>query len=477
MKKSISDGSLYSKLKSYSQTDFVPLHMPGHKRNVSLLGDDIPYSLDITEISGFDNLHHAEGIIKQAQAKAERLYNSRHSFILVNGSTCGILAAVRTVTEYGDEIIMARNCHKSVYNACALNNLTAHYIYPPMDEKTAVSGSIYPHDIEIMLKTYPKSKAVVITSPTYEGVISNIEEICRIAHNVNVPVIVDNAHGAHQAFVDNVIGEPVACGADIVISSLHKTLPSLTQTAVAHINGDFVNAGDFSAELAVFETSSPSYVLMASADRCFDILAEHGVSLFAKYGKRLVDFDEKMKNLKNITLLCHGADCVYNHNFYGFDLGKIVICTKDCGISGVELSERLRREYHLELEMAYSFYAVAMTSICDSDENFQRLIDALSEIDEKLCRNTAQVNSFNVPTLQQSQYSPASLPKNGEILPLEQAVGKISLDHIYAYPPGIPLVVAGEIISKDIVEYIRSLEMCGVDVHTAHGDLTQIKCF
>ena len=245
--------------------------------------------------------------------------------MLINGSTCGILSAIRTVTNYGDNIIIARNCHKSVYNGCLLNNLEINFIFPPQDESSGVCGSVSPESVLEAIKGSPDSKAVVITSPTYEGVISDIRSISRITHSYGIPLIVDNAHGAHQRFFGLMDGEPVECGADIVISSLHKTLPSLTQTAVAHINGDIIDHRRFEKELAIFETSSPSYILMASIDKCLDFL-KNDCDLFEKYKLRLQKFSESINKLKYLKVLCHGSDSISNHNFYSFDPGKIVIC-------------------------------------------------------------------------------------------------------------------------------------------------------
>ena len=465
-----SKNSLYEKLKSYSSSDVCPMHMPGHKRNTSLLGEAFPYDIDITEINGFDNLHHAEGIIKNAMEKARELFNSDSSFLLINGSTCGILAAVRCAARYGDEIIIARNSHKAVYNACELNGLTVHYIYPPIDPQTGINGSITSESVTKALDRHPNASAVVVTSPTYEGVISDIGTISEIVHSRNIPLIVDNAHGAHQKFCSFCEGEPVECGADIVISSLHKTLPSLTQTAVAHINGALINSSDFAKQLSVFETSSPSYILMASMDRCFDVLAEKGEVLFKEYEKNLSKFSEKVKSLKNLTVVCHGNDSLENHDYFAFDYGKIVICTNNCSINGVELSQILRDEYNTELEMAYSFYAVAMTSICDSRENFDRLANALTEIDRTAVNRTyAIAKQPPMPIPRQSKYTFASLPVRKAPVRLSDAVGKISLDYVFAYPPGIPLIVPGEVIDNNLIEYAGSLKDCGVEVQSTCG--------
>lgn len=453
--------NLFTKLKEYSETENYPFHMPGHKRNTELLGVSLPFSIDITEIDDFDNLHDSSGILKLASEKAEKIFHSEHSYMLINGSTCGILAAIHTVAKYNDSIIIARNCHKSIYNGCMLNNLRMNFIYPEQDEQSGVSGSITPDSVLSAIKACPNAKAVVITSPTYEGVISDIRAIAETVHSFHIPLIVDNAHGVHQRFCDFCGGEPIASGADIVISSLHKTLPALTQTAIAHVNGGLIPHKKFEHSLSVFETSSPSYVLMSSIDNCFDFLSnsdEH----FVRYKSNLRKFSESMKDLENLKVLCHGNDEIFNHNFYSFDYGKIVICTVGTNISGVELMNILREKYHLELEMSYPFYAVAMTSVCDTAEGFERLSKALLEIDKCTNSNSKVIKTLTMPKPKSSGLSTADALELSDSEANRQNIGN---KYIYAYPPGIPIIIPGEVIDGDIIRYIENLKLSGVAVN------------
>ena len=426
--------------------------MPGHKRNTELLGVSFPFDIDITEINGFDNLHNSQGILKQAAEKCSKVFHTNASYMLINGSTCGILAAIRSAADFDDEIIIARNCHKSVYNACLLNRLKPAFIYPEQDAKTTVSGSVTPADVEAAIEKTPNAKAVVLTSPTYEGVISDIGAIAEITHRHSIPLIVDNAHGAHQRFCSFSKGEPIGCGADIVISSLHKTLPSPTQTAAAHFNSSLVSKKRFERSLAIFQTSSPSYVLMAAIEKCFEFL-ESCETEFYQYEKRLENFSSKMKKLKNLSVICHGNDTVKNHNFYAFDFGKIVISTINTNISGKTLMELLREKYGLELEMAYPFYAVAMTSVCDTDHGFERLANALLEIDKSLVF-TDKLPAVNEPPKPESS---GLRIDQAEKLRSEMKIGGICSGYVYAYPPGIPIIIPGEIWSGEVIEYIRGL--------------------
>ena len=223
---------LLEKLQEYRAEDMYPFHMPGHKRKP--LPFPNPYSIDITEIDGFDNLHHAEGILKEAQERAADLYGSKECFYLVNGSTCGLLAAICAATKKRDKVLVARNCHKAVYHALYLNELQAEYIYPVIT-KSGIQGQIEPEQVKKALLLNPDIAAVILTSPTYEGVVSDINAIAGIAHERGIPLIVDEAHGAHLGFGAGFPENAVRQGADAVIMSLHKTLPSFTQTALLHL--------------------------------------------------------------------------------------------------------------------------------------------------------------------------------------------------------------------------------------------------
>ena len=278
---------LYSRLIEYSQSEMYPFHMPGHKRHSD--GSLIPYQIDLTEIEGFDNLHHPEGCIREIEKKAEALLQVKRAFLLVNGATGGILAAIRSMTKPGDTVLIARNCHRSVYNAVELCGLNAEYIYPKRLEKyPTVCASVTEEEVYEALQKHPDTKLVVLTSPTYEGVGSDLALISESWYNCGAKLFVDEAHGAHLYF-DRKTVTAMAAGADVSVVSLHKTLPSLTQTALLLTNDESIE-GLLQANLSVFETSSPSYVLMSSVDQCLKKI-EQDKSLFKAYEKRLDGYD------------------------------------------------------------------------------------------------------------------------------------------------------------------------------------------
>ncbi len=449
--------SLYKELKEYNKENYYPMHMPGHKRNIKLLNMDNPYSIDITEIDGFDNLSDPKDIIKNIIARSSKLYKSMYTYLLVNGSTVGILAGIAASANKGDKVLLARNCHKSVYNAVILNELIPIYIYPQIIDDFGINSGLNPEDIENMLTLHPDIKLIIITSPTYEGIISNIKEIVKIAHGHNIPCMIDEAHGAHLGLHNSFPNNSIKYGADIVIHSLHKTLPSFTQTGLIHVNSNIVNSERVQKYLNIYQTSSPSYILMAGIDKCIEIIENNGEPLFLEYKKNLDDFYKSMKNLKRLR--------IYNgYKSYNFDPSKIVISAKGSNITGKELYHILLHKYKIQLEMASVDYALAMTSICDTDEGFQRLEHALLEIDQNI-ELVSKIDIRFEQTYLKMDMSPyeASI-QEGELILFIHSQGRIAKESIYVYPPGIPIIVPGEIINNQVIERIEVYKRLGLDV-------------
>lgn len=496
---------IMERLIEYTESDAYPFHMPGHKRQEIPDGMQRdfsdPYGIDITEIDGFDNLHHAEGILKDAMDEAAAVYGADRSWYLVNGSTCGILSAVFAVTENGGRILTARNCHKAVYHAIYLNRLRAEYLYPEEIVEFGINGGIRAEDVRKALEKdamrcagkCTKIQAVLITSPTYEGVMSNIRAIADAAHEYGIPLIVDEAHGAHLEYADRCHSFPksaLECGADIVIQSLHKTLPCFTQTAILHIKGDRVDQDRVARYLSMFQTSSPSYLFMAGIQRCIRYMDSTGRDGMIRYEERLKWFMEQMKGLQVLEVLTRDI-CGKYRAVAGWDPSKIVVSTmraKD--FHGEELAEMLRKNYHLEMEMTAPEYVIAMTSVLDTDEGFERLTKALLEIDEELLkaeekrrktvsetgdqkentvRERAEKNCKASETLQSRILRPnetmsicEAMDANTGRTALQNTVGKVSAEFIYLYPPGIPIIAPGEVFTREIVEMIEAYKKAGL---------------
>lgn len=486
---------MLGKLEAYSKENIVPMHMPGAKRNSELIGrymDDMPapYEIDITEIDGFDNMHNADGMIKKAFEKTAALYGADESLFLVNGSTAGNMAAICGVTDKGDSIIVARNCHISVYNAIILNELDANYVYPQYDDEYGYYKGISLREIKDAVEKNESIgkdiKAVVITSPTYEGNVSDIKNIAAYLHEHNIPLIVDEAHGAHFKFSCEFPQTAVEQGADIVINSVHKTLPSLTQTAVMHINYGYVNVSKVKRYWNIYQSTSPSYILMGSIDRCMSIIEKDGEYLFENYISKLKILRNKLGQLKNIKLI--DSD----------DISKIVI---GCD-NAKKLYNILLNEYGIQLEMSSLKYAIAMTSIFDSAEYYDRFYNALCEIDRRYNANNINNSANNNQNYAErynifnntSSIKKADIKvniadfKNEALMSIAKALnegdkngydkimmndsslyGRISAKMVYVYPPGIPILCPGEIISENVVNIIskaidNGLEVVGLEL-------------
>ena len=447
---------MFNKLKAYCKRDVYPFHMPGHKRNYKELGADLPYHFDITEIDDFDYLHNPNGIIKNINDKASAIYNCKHSFMLVNGSTSGVLSAISAVTDYGDKILVARNCHKSVYNAIELNGLEAYYVLPEYNKEFDIHTKIAPESIKLALNKHKDIKAVVITSPTYEGFVSNIKDISEICHSYNIPLIVDEAHGAHLGLSEFFPSEAIKNGADIAILGLHKTLPALTQCALLNVNSSLVDIYKLKEMLSIYQTSSPSYILMSSIDKCLEYISNDTNIKFNTYKNNLIAFYESISSLKHIRIFPYQTEY--------FDYGKLIISTLNSNISGIELQEILRKDYNIETEMSCNSYVLAMTSICDREEGFKRLSNALIKIDETLKSNTNTKKQIKL-SIPQKIHSVTNAKKlTGTVTKLENSVGKISLEYVFAYPPGIPILVPGEVIDKETISVIDNLKNAKVNI-------------
>lgn len=494
---------LLERLTEYAGSDAYPFHMPGHKRRE--ITDGIPggfpdpYGIDITEIDGFDNLHHAEGILKDAMDEAAAIYGTDRSWYLVNGSTCGILSAVFATTENGGKILTARNCHKAVYHAICLNRLEAEYLYPEEITEFGINGGIRAEDVRKALEKdamhcagnsgdvrgkITKIQAVLITSPTYEGVVSDIRAIADAAHEYGIPLIVDEAHGAHLEYADQCHSFPKSAleyGADIVIQSLHKTLPCFTQTAILHVKGKFVDQDRVSRYLSMFQTSSPSYLFMAGMERCIRYMDGDGRNGMVRYEERLEHFMERMEGLQVLEVLDREI-CGKYRTVAGWDPSKIVVSTMRAeDFHGEELAETLRRKYHLEMEMTAPEYVIAMTSLMDTEEGFERLGTALLEIDgalrhcvepeqqkekgeskEKERCETPEVTESKVLHPVRRMLICEAMDADTERTAFQDTVGKVSAEFVYLYPPGIPIIAPGEVFTDAIVEKIMAYKAAGL---------------
>ena len=482
---------LINRLAAYARSDMYPFHMPGHKRRTgpedSFMNSCVdsftnPFAVDITEIEGFDNLHHPEGILRDSMKWAADVYGADQTYYMINGSTGGILAAVCGSVPRGGRILVSRNCHKSVYHGICLNQLKTSYVYPQEIEGLGIQGGITAEDVDRMLNRYMDTQAVLIVCPTYDGIVSDIEAIARIVHRAGLPLIVDEAHGAHFRYDAMFPVSALDLGADVVIQSVHKTLPSLTQTALLHIKCNRPDGGCYADReridryIHMVQSSSPSYVLMASIENSIYQMEQTDM---APYGKQLHKLRRRLGQMRHLRLADTGL--IGQAGIRDLDISKIVVSTRGTclypaedgltGFTGAQLDDILRREYHLEMEMCGADYVTAITTVMDSGEGLERLGDALTRIDSQLTDagykpdgrsgNQKSVYSMRCDT---AMSMGEAMEENMASVGLEDSAGCISGEFVYIYPPGIPIVAPGEWISGPTLEVILEYRDKGLPV-------------
>lgn len=462
---------LWEKLKNYAASDWLPMHMPGHKRN----GDAFPWlealgcGFDLTEIDGFDNLNDPQTLFLNLEKRCARLWGAGESLCLVNGSTAGNLAAVRAVLERGGELLMQRGSHRSLYHAAEITGAVTRYLNPAADPASGIRQSVTAEEVADALTRYPRVRLVAVTSPTYEGILSDIRSIAAVCHAHGVPLLVDEAHGAHLGFGHFPAGA-VRCGADLVVQSLHKTLPSLTQTAVLHVSGRLADPSGVRRNAAIFQSSSPSYLLSAAMDGCVRYLEREGDAAADRWLDALRLFREKTRGLRRLAISGRTEGC------FDTDPSKIVISAAGAHRSGEALMALLRERFHVETEMASGDYVVAMTGMGDTAESLGRFAEAVLAADEILAAEAIRA-AGEIPAAEEISAGKAipaaeaacceALPESrmtireataspGEFFAPEKAAGKICGEYIFAYPPGIPILVPGEVIGEETAQTIRT---------------------
>lgn len=486
---------MFKKLWENGESDFYPYHMPGHKRHALGQLPEPLARLDITEIDGFDNLHRPEGILARLQEKAARLYGAEESFYLVNGSTAGILSAASCALPAGGRILMCRNCHKSAYHAAYLRNLKVSYLYPPVCVEYDIFDAVTAEQVRDALDREPDIGAVLVVSPTYEGRISDIRAIAGVVHDKGIPLIVDEAHGAHLGLAEGFAPNACQAGADLVIHSIHKTLPALTQAALLHVNGSLIDRRHLKRFLHIYQTSSPSYILMASIDNALDYVGREGERAFGEFRRRYGLMLEHLSVCRNLRFLPVDAQRQ--------DIGKLVIsvkgtlmraeplpepairtaslndnllqenCPGEIPMDGKKLYNILREEYHLQPEMAAGSYVLAMFTVGDSEEGFRRMEQALLEIDSRLWRAGESIPEPFLYGRQEPERKAlplgAAWDAAAEYVELSCSAGRYAGEFVNLYPPGIPVLVPGEAITEDTVKKLcicleQGLEVQGVEI-------------
>ena len=444
---------MYNEILSYLKKDIYPFHMPGHKRNPKFLPPNW-LDLDLTEIPGLDVLSSPTGIIARFQQKIAGIYGANHSFFLVNGASAGILAAVCATCADGGTLVVPRNAHTSVYNAMALSGAIPSYIVPQLTPD-GLAGGIPPAALDNM----PQGAVVLVVSPTYEGFVSDIAAIAAQVHRKGGVLIVDEAHGAHFAFSKKFPVSALSCGADIVVQSLHKTLPAPSQCAILHVNSHRVDINRLKFHINAVQTSSPSYILMSVCDYMLDMLWRQPM-YFESYVQRLESLHKRLPGAKSAApLRLSGAERVGSCGIYDVDPGKLLF-TAFTNTGADTIANTMAAAYKVQMEMAAGRHVLAMTSVADTDEGFDRLAAAIEGLNgitvcepavgAATCALQLPPPPFFLPEMVLPPRQAASLPS--KTVPWEAAAGQVSAQLIACYPPGTALVAPGERIPAGLLK-------------------------
>ena len=450
---------IIEELNNIVDNKLISFHVPGHK--LGKIYDKLNYtntlnkiySMDTTEIPGTDNLHSPEGIIKESQERASEVFKSDETYYLINGSTCGIQAAIMALCPPKSKIIANRDCHQSVINACILGDVDPVYINSEVDKNTNILKGINIDDAIKVIDSNLDAKAIILTYPTYYGMTYDLKRVCDYAHSKDIAVIVDEAHGAHLGLSEELPKTALEQGADIVIQSTHKTLPSFTQSSMIHIQGDRVNKEQLVSILKIIESSSPSYMLMASLEIAVDI--------YNKYGTKLMnELLNNIDKLKNSFKENNGIGFYYTD-----DKTKIFISTINMGLIGYELETILREEYNIQVELSNYYGSLLICTIGNDNDDFKSLETALNEILEKY-RSNKNIEKIEYPNnIPVKKLTPReAFYKEKKSVKIYESVGKICGEYIIPYPPGISLTSPGEIITNEIIDYMLFCKEKGMNV-------------
>ena len=447
---------VYEALEAFRKKRVVPFDVPGHKRGRGnpelreLLGEKC-VNLDVNSMKPLDNLCHPVSVIRDAEQLAADAFGAAHAFFMVGGTTSSVQSMVLSSTKAGDKIILPRNVHKSVINALVLNGAIPVYINPEVDRRLGISLVMEISEVEKAIKENPDAKAILVNNPTYYGICSDLRSIVKIAHEHNMLCLVDEAHGTHFYFGPNMPVNAMAAGADMASVSMHKSGGSLTQSSLL-LTGPNVNWEYVSQIINLTQTTSASYLLLSSLDISRRNLYMRGESSFAKVAEMAQYAREEINSIGGFY--AYGSELKNGGSIYDFDITKLSVYTRDIGLAGIEVYDLLRDEYDIQIEFGDIANILAYISIGDRIQDIERLVGALADIkrlysrDPSLMLKTEYIAPKVVVSPQEAFYA------KDESLPLRETAGRICSEFVMCYPPGIPILAPGEVITKEIIEYI-----------------------
>ena len=448
---------VYEALQEFRRNRVVPFDVPGHKRGrgnpelVSLLGKQC-VELDVNSMKPLDNLCHPISVIKEAEELAAEAFGAAHAFLMVGGTTSAVQTMVLTACKSGEKIILPRNVHRSVINALVVNGATPIYVNPDTDSRLGIALGMKISQVERAIEENPEAKAILVNNPTYYGICSNLTKIVELAHEHGMMVLVDEAHGTHFYFGEDMPLTAMAAGADMSSVSMHKSGGSLTQSSFL-LTGPDVSPGYVRQVINLTQTTSASYLLISSLDISRRNLALRGKELFAEV-MRIADYARTEIN-KIGGYYAYGKELINGDSVYDFDPTKLTVYTLDIGLAGIEVYDLLRDEYDIQLELGDMRNVLAYISIGDRMREVERLVSALVDVKRRYSKDRSglfdheYINPSVVMTPQEAFYAPKE-----EMIPIRDTNGRICTEFVMCYPPGIPILAPGERITQEIIDYI-----------------------
>jgi arginine/lysine/ornithine decarboxylase len=467
---------LFDAVKNYINAGIVPFHVPGHKQGRGLqefkefVGADV-LAMDLTCMPDLDNIINPTGAIKKAQELAAKTFGADHAYFLVNGTTCGIQAMIMAVCQPGDKLILPRNAHKSAVGGLILSGANPIYLEPQVNKDFGFSVGITPEQVERALKEHPDASGVFVINPTYYGATPDLKAIVEIAHSRRVPVIVDEAHGAHFGFSPDLPPSAMEAGADLAASSTHKLAGSMTQSSILLLREGLIGPQRVKSVLNLTQTTSPSYVLLASLDVARKQMALNGKELVRRTIDLALWTREQIGAIKGISLLDEralGSGCA------ALDPTKVTVNVQGLGMSGYEMESILRQHFKLQVELADLYNVIFLLTIADSEETVGYLVNCFKDVAKK--RSSRKVVRYcpPLPPIPDMCVLPReAFYSQTTVVDLWDAEGEISAESIMAYPPGIPLVCPGERLTKEVIEYVAILRQENADLQGTEDPLVQ----
>ncbi len=463
---------LFDAIMEYDSKRPAYFRIPGHRyekginpRWRKVVGDKI-FAFDLTETPICDDLHNASGAIKEAQDLAAELWGADYTHFLVNGSTCGNQVAVITTAVNGEKICIPRNAHKSGLMGLILGGAKPVYIAPYIEEEWGLQGGITAEQAERMFRENPDCKGMMVVSPSYYGITSNIKELAEVCHRHNAVLMVDEAHGAHCYFSDKLPGGAIAQGADIAVQSIHKVTGSLTQSSMIHVKSDLVDRAQLEANLHLVQSTSPNYVLMTSLDMARNYMATDGVMMIDKALELAKDARAKINEIPGLRCATK-EDLEGKAGIYKLDETRLTISAAKIGVTGFALKEMLFNDYNIDLELADYRNALAIVTFANDKEDLDKLVDALAEIGKRFAGGSPLPPARQLPAQPEFVITPreAYFSKDKRRIAWSECKGRVMAEYIAPYPPGIPLIYQGERMSDDVWEYLEEVRARKGHIH------------